>query len=119
MPHTISASNNSGSVTPTVIEGYRTARQSRNKIHDLLDGSIGVSYIAPRPRSGTLRLLFLSAATATAAYNLHAQETSFTLTSTDVPSIGMRYVLDGSLDIELDARMGHWWVLVGYQELSA
>ncbi|MGN7968027.1 hypothetical protein [Microbacterium sp. 22296] len=119
MPHTISASNNAGSVTPTLIDGYKPSRQSRNKIHDLLDGSIGVSYIAPRPRSGTLRLLFLTAATANAAYALHAQETSFTLTSTDVPSMGMRYVLDGSLDIELNPQLGHWWVLVGYQELSA
>lgn len=119
MPHTISAANGSGSVTPRLIEGYNPRRESRNRIHDLLDGSIGVSYIAPRPRSGTLRLLFLTAASANTAYALHAQETSFALSSTDVPTMGMRYVLDGSLDLKLDAELGHWWVEVGYQELSA
>jgi len=119
MPHTISAANGAGSVSPSIVEGYKARRESRNKIHDLLDGSIGVSYIAPRPRSGTLRLLFTTAATANAALTLHAQETSFTLTSTDVPSMGMRYVLDGSLDIDLNAELGHWWVEVGFQELTS
>lgn len=119
MAHIISAANGAGSVSPVAIEGYKARRESRNRVHDLLDGSIGVSYIAPRPRSGTLRLLFLTAATAYAALALHAQETSFTLTSTDVPSMGMRYVLDGSLDVELNAELGHWWVEIGFQELTA
>lgn len=118
MTHTISATNGAGTVTPSAIEGYNPSRVSRNKIHDLLDGSIGVSYVAPRPRSGTLRLLFPTQAEAFAAFNLHSVETSFQLTSTDVTGAGMVYVLDGSLDIDLDSEMGLWWVEVGFQEVT-
>lgn len=117
MPHTISAANGAGTTSPVLIDGYNPRRESRNKIHDLLDGSIGVSFIAPRPRSGTLRLLYTTEADAAAALSLHAQETSFTL-STDLPTVGMTYVLDGSLDVDLDAEQGHWWVEVGYQEVT-
>lgn len=118
MAHTISATNGAGTVTPAAIEGYNPRRVSRNKIHDLLDGSIGVAYIAPRPRSGTLRMLFPTETDAFVAYNLHAIETSFQLASSDVSSIGMTYVLDGSLDIDLDSEQGLWWVEVGYQEVT-
>jgi hypothetical protein len=117
-PHVIVATNGAGTVTPSVIEGYKPRRESRNKIHDLLDGSIGVAFIAPRPRAGTLRMMFRTEADAFAAYNLHAVETTFTLTSTAVVSASMAYVLDGSLDIELDRERAVWWVEVGYQEVT-
>lgn len=118
MTHTISATNGAGSTSPVAIGGYSPSRASRNKIHDLLDGSIGVSYVAPRPRSGTLRLFYTSKTAAFAAYNLHAAKTSFALTSTDVAEVGMTYALDGSVDMDLDAETGQWWVAVGFQELT-
>lgn len=118
MTYSISASNGAGTSEPVGVEGYNPRRESRNKIHDLLDGSIGVSFIAPRPRSGALRLLYVTEATAAAALALHAQETSFTLTSSDVALMGMTYVLDGSLDLDLDAEHGLWWVEVGFQEVT-
>lgn len=117
MAHNISANNGAGSVSPVAIEGYAPSRESRNVIHDLLDGSLGVAYIAPRPRSGTLRMLFRDRTEAFFAYNLHAEETSFLLTS-DLTEIGMTYVLDGSIDMDLDAKTGLWWVSVGYQEVG-
>lgn len=117
MPHTITANNGAGSTVPTAIEGYNPSRESRNVIYDLLDGSIAVAYIPPRPRSGTLRMLYKNQSDAFTAYTLHASPTAFTLSSTDVPAMGMTYVLDGNLDIESDAEHGAWWVLVGYQEV--
>ncbi|PVE76099.1 hypothetical protein [Microbacterium testaceum] len=117
MPHTITANNGTGTTTPAAIEGYNPSRESRNIIYDLLDGSIAVVYVAPRPRSGTLKMLYRNQADAFAAYNLHASPTAFTLSSTDLPAIGMSYVLDGALDIDVDAEMGLWWVSVGFQEV--
>lgn len=117
MAHTITATNGAGSASPTAIEGYNPRRESRNVFTDLLDGSLGVSYIAPRPRSGTLRLLFPTRVAAVAAFNLHSQRTSFTLAS-DVAEVGMTYGLDGTLDYQPDAALGGWWVLVGFQELG-
>jgi hypothetical protein len=118
MAHTITATNGAGSTSPTAIEGYTPSRQSRNLIHDLLDGSIGVSLIAPRPRSGQLRLLYRVQADAFSALDLLAEESTFTLASTDVPAVGMSFVIDGSVDLDLDATVGNWWVLVGYQEVT-
>lgn len=119
MPYTITANNGAGSTSPEMLEGYTPSRQSRNVIHDLLDGSIGVSYIAPRPDSGSLRLLYTDKAAAFAAYNLHSQETAFTLSSDDFAEVGMVYALDGSVDFEARADVGQWWVIVGFQEVTS
>lgn len=117
MTHIITANNGAGSTSPTAIEGYEPSRASRNIITDLLDGSLGVAFIPPRPRAGTLRLFYLNRADALESYELHAEPTSFTLTSS-VSDAGMTYALEGSLDWDQDVTTGEWWVLVGYQELS-
>lgn len=59
-------------------------------------------------------------AEAFAAFNLYAQETSFTYVSDDISELGMTFVVDGSLDIEqesVDEEQSIWWVRVGYQEV--
>lgn len=117
MAHTITATNGAGSVMPVAIEGYSPTRESRNVIRDLLDGSLGVAYIKPRPRSGELRLLFDTRDGAVAAFDLHAEPTSFLLTS-GVTDIGMTYALDGALGWDQDAQSGQWFVVVGFQELA-
>jgi hypothetical protein len=117
MAHTITANNGAGTITPVSVEGYTPSRQSRNIIHDLLDGSIGVSLITPRPRSGSLKLLFNTQADAFTALNLHGQETTFNYANTDFAAIGMKYVLDGSVDVDYNADLQVWWVTVGYQEV--
>ncbi|AZS40044.1 hypothetical protein CVS54_01366 [Microbacterium oxydans] len=120
MSHTITASNGAGTTSPLAVAGYDSSRRSRNIIHDLLDGSIGVSYIAPRPRSGDLVTAYTDRAQAFAAFALYSQETSFTYVSDELGELGMTFVLDGSLDIEseaLDETTTVWWVRVGYQEV--
>lgn len=118
MTHTITATNGAGAFEPLAVEGYSPSRMSRNVIHDLLDGSIGVSFISPRPRSGTLRLLFRTELEAFDAFDLFGEETTFEYASTEVTSVGMTFALDGSVDMDLDARTGNWWVVVGFQEVS-
>ena len=117
--HLITANNGAGSTSPLAVAGPSEAsRQSRNVIHDLLDGSIGVSFVAPRPRSSDMVTLYTDRAEAFAAFELLAEETSFTYTNTAMPELGMTFVLDGSLDINQDEdRPDIWYVRVGYQEV--
>lgn len=119
MTHTITATNGAGSTTPLAVAGYDAARESRNIVHDLLDGSIGVSFIAPRPRSGTLVTVYSDRAEAFAAYALYAQETTFTYVSSDLTELSMTFVLDGSLSIEQDDELTDvWYVNVSFQEVG-
>jgi len=115
----ITAETSLNTTTPALVLGYQTARTSRNIIHDLLSGEVGVALVAPRPRSGTLELLYPVEADAFTALNLHAEETVFTLTDTDRASVAMSYVVDGDITIELDDETrDHWVVSVGYQEVA-
>ncbi len=108
-----------GTTYPVMVLGYETDREGRNIVHDLIGGGVAVALIAPRPRSGELRLLYASEALALAAVSLHANETTFTLTNTDRPAIGMAYVVNGSVRLELDPQTRRMWtVTVPYQEVE-
>lgn len=116
--HIITATNGAGATQPLAVAGYDASRESRNVIHDLLDGSIGVSFVAPRPRSGDLVTVYTDRAEAFAAYALYSEETTFTYTTTETPEVGMTFVLDGSLDIDQDGDHSDvWYVRVGFQEV--
>lgn len=107
------------SVSPALILGYETTRESQNIVHQIIGGGIAVALIRPNPRAGTLELFFLDEATANEALELHAREATFTLTDTDRPSVGMTYVCDGSVVLSLDDATRKRWVLsVGYQEVE-
>jgi hypothetical protein len=121
MTTTITAASG-GSTSPLLILGYGTGRPGRNIIHDLIGGGIAAVLIAPRPRAGTLELLYESEAEAFAALDLHCSETTFTLTSTDRPAVDMTYVIaDGSEPrLDLDPETLRMWVhRVPYQEIDA
>lgn len=107
-----------GTTIPTLVLGYETSMESRNIIHDLIDGGIAASLIAPRPRSGDLRLFYPAEADAWASFGLHSLKTTFTLTEASRPSIGMTYVVSGALRLELDDQTRDVWVVtVPYQEV--
>ena len=105
--------------SPTLVLGYETVRESQNVVHDIIGGGIAVTLIRPRPRAGTLRLFFTDESAAFAAVTLHARETSFTLSDTDRPVIGMRYIVDGSVSLRLTDDRKRWEVSVGYQEVES
>ncbi len=120
MSTTITATSTGGTTTPLLVNGYEAARQSRNIIHDLLSDGIAVTLINPRPRSGTLRLLYDDEAAAFAALNLHAEETTFAIVSDERAGVGMIYVLDGDVSIALDEETQTAWIVsVGFQEVTA
>lgn len=109
-----------GSTSPDLVLGYQTARHSRNLVHDLIGGGIAVSLIAPRLRSGVLNLFYRDEADGWAGLALHSRESSFTLTDTDVPEIGMSYVLSDGADLELQLdpdTLTRWLLNVPYQEI--
>lgn len=121
MTTTITAASG-GSTSPLLIIGYGTGRPGRNIIHDLIDGGIAAVLIPARPRVGVLELLYDSEAAAFAALTLHSKDTTFTLTSTDRPAVGMNYVIAdrGEPRIDLDPETLRMWVhRVPYQEIVA
>ena len=120
MTATITATNGAGTTSPlSVLSPYSAEWASRNIVHDLIGGGIAVSLIAPRPRNGVLELLYAAEADAVHAVTLHREETTFLLTEDDAPSVGMTYVLDGSLGYRLDeGTLILWIVTLGYQEVT-
>lgn len=118
MTTTITRVSDSETTTPDLVLGYESARQSRNIIHELIEG-IAATLVAANPRSGDLHLFYTAEADAWAALELHSTADVFTLTDTDIPAIGMSYVLAGNVGIALDgATRAQWAVTVPYQEIE-
>lgn len=119
MTNTITVQDGSGATTtPALILGYDTSSQSRNRVFDTLDGGILVAVYPTRPRAGTLRLFYLEETAAATARDLHTREATFTLASTERPSINMAYAVFGAVRLELDPETrDRWTVEVGYQEI--
>ncbi|WP_248242976.1 hypothetical protein [Microbacterium kunmingense] len=117
--HTITANNGGGSTSPLQVIDYSAELSSRNVTFDLLDGSLGTVYVAPRPRAGTLRLVYQDRAEAHAAVALHKQPASFTYISSDVAEVSMTYALEGSIRLQQDPSVGLWYVEVGFQEVTS
>lgn len=120
MSVTISATNGSGSTSPlTVLSPYAIAYEGRNLVMDLLGGGIAIALVAPRPSSGTLEFLYASETEARAGATLHRQESSFVLTDSDSPAVGIEYVLSGAVRLRLDEESLLAWILsVDYQEVE-
>lgn len=116
----ITATDASGTSTPlTVLSPWESGRTSRNIVHDLSGGAIAVSLVAPRPRSGTMDLLYPDETSAFAALDLHSHETSFTLTESDRPHVSMTYVISGDVRIRLDPDTLELFIVsVDYQEVE-
>ena len=108
-----------GTTTPTLVLGYATTRAGRNIVHDLIGGGIAVVLVAPRPRSGTLELLYESEADAAACFDLHSLETTYTLVDPERPGIGMVYAIDGDIGLALDNDTREMWIVsIPYQEIT-
>lgn len=106
------------STSPTLILGYQTERVSQNIVHDLVGGGILISYVRPRPRSGTLSLFYPTEALANSAAVLFTRENSFTINDTDRSTINMTFVISGAIRLSLDDETRNSWVVdVDYQEV--
>lgn len=100
------------------VHGYDVGLQIENILHEQLHGSgYNVVYRPARKRSGTISLLFASAAHGWAAIALLSTEYNFTLTA-DVPQLSMTFALrPGDLRPRHDPGYKAWSVDVPFQEL--
>jgi hypothetical protein len=107
-------------ITPLLVLGYETTRQSQSIFHDIIGGGQDVTLRPASLRSGTLRLLFATEDDAVAAETAHAAGKVLRLADADRPSVTMSYVLDGALTRRLDDGTRKLWTLdVAYQEVAA
>lgn len=117
--HTITSNVTGATSTPVAVTDYAKTRESRNIVHDTLNGGIAISYVAPRPSSGTYTFHFRNEAAANACYDLHAIVGSFTFATDALTLANRTYVVsDGGVGIMFDPALGHWIVTVGFQEIS-
>lgn len=102
------------------VDGYSSERETRNQVDDIISTEWPSVILRPaKPRKGTLSMLCSSLADALAMEALHAAPAPLTLADTDLPALGMTYVADGSIKVELDDdTRDHWWVRVDFQEIS-
>lgn len=107
-------------LTPTLVLGYETSRESLNQIHELVSGRTTATLAPALPRRGTLRLFFATKVDAWACFTLHATPGQFAFADTDIAQTSMNYVVNGTIDIRLDPETRvRWLVDVPYQELSS
>lgn len=108
-------------ITPTIVDGYSTTQSARTILHDIIGRSNpDVSFAADSLRSGSLRCMFVLEADADAARDALAQPGVWTLADAARSSIGMLFVRQGDMTVELDDETRELWVLtLGYQEVLA
>ncbi|MEX1079803.1 MAG: hypothetical protein WED09_11920 [Homoserinimonas sp.] len=109
-------------ITPELIDGYRSERTAGNVIHPAADNpaNVDVTFRVAGLRTGTLRLLFLTLTDALAAETLHAAADVLELASTDHPGLDMAYVANGAITVELDDETRALWLVeVDFQEVPA
>lgn len=116
---TITAQDGTGdSTTPVLIDGWEPDAESGNIIHELIDGTIAVTVIGDRPRTGTLSLLYTDDTTAETARALLARATSFTLVDAGRPVVNMAFVRQGRITPAMhDEVRSVWRFGVGFQEI--
>jgi|GEM_PF-2156396 len=120
--NTITILDGSGrQMSPELIhQAWAPARQSRNIVHELLDGTIATALVAAAPRKGRLQLYFVDEGSAATCVNLHAAPASFSLVSDESSTVSMTYVIAdrGSATYQLDPETRHLWlVYVDFQEI--
>jgi len=121
MTTTITAQDGTGASTnPVEIAEWAPCAESGNIVHELLaPGTIAVTVVGDLPRSGELTLVYTSDDTAEAARQLLGRPTSFVLTDTERPVVGMTFVRRGRITPAIhDALDDVWMIEVGFQEIA-
>lgn len=113
-------SDGTTTITPVLTLGYESSRDSRNIFHDVIGRDYpDVTLRAASLRHGTLTYLFETEADSLACEQLHRADSTFTVTDDDRDSIGMAYVVSGSITRTLDDDTRDLWtVAVDFQEIQ-
>lgn len=103
----------SGSIVPTIVDGYEASREARTVVHSVLNRSApDITFRAAGMRRGTLSCVFADQLEAVSAFGVLSIPQTFTLSDDDVPSVGMSFVVaEGDLTIALDDETREVWVV--------
>ena len=96
------------------------ASRARTVLHDILDGPPVYTLRAALPASGTLQLVFTSAAAAEACERAHRLASLFTITSAEISRLNFDYVVTpgGEVVLELDTDTASVWLVhVPFQQV--
>lgn len=109
-----------GTITPTAVDGYEASLETGNIVHPILGASSpDVTFRDAQLRTGTLNMIFDSAAELAAAVTAHAtQAEPFDIENTDHGYIAMSYVCSGQISPGLDATRKAWTLAVDFQEVT-
>lgn len=106
-------------VAPTLVVGYENATQSRNVVHQLIDGGTTATLYTAGPRTGTLKLFFTTAADAEKCRLAHTGVGQWTFTDTDQPTETMVYVVNGLIRKYQTHQGLRWIVEIPFSEVSS
>ena len=107
-----------GTITPLAVSEYSVEQEAGNIVHQVLGRTDPDVTLRPAGlRTGTLTLTFRTAAEGDDARRQHATGTVFTLTSSDVDVVNMRYVLADKLGT-VQGKAGEWIITVGFHEVA-
>jgi hypothetical protein len=107
-----SIDNGTTRITPTLVLGYSSSRQTRNVFHTVV-GRVepDITLNPPANRDGTMRFLFATEAESAACEAMLSALAPVTLTSSERPTINMRFVLSGPLTRTLDPEGRRLWTV--------
>lgn len=115
---TITRTSDSITTEPSWIEStYDTTYESRNVLHQLVDGGVAATLMQHLPRTGTLDLMYQSREDAWAGVELLLAVDTFTLSDGDVPEVGMLFMAENVAPAIEQQTTSLWIVRLTYQEL--
>lgn len=111
------------SITPDVVLGYESAREAASIAHPILGSSSPDVTLRPaQMRAGTLTLGFIQAtaeADSSAAEENLSTAAAFTLTESIRPTVGMRFIVTGTIRRALSSETrATWTVKFDYTEVA-
>ncbi|MBH0054486.1 hypothetical protein I6E74_09945 [Salinibacterium sp. SWN139] len=107
-------------VTPVVVDGFKSSRESRNVIHNVLGANApAVTLRDAGVRTGTLTALFRTLAEAQSFEAVLATGQVIQFEDSDNATLTMDFILDGELTVELeDDSRSLWLVEFDFQEVA-
>jgi hypothetical protein len=116
---TTTISNTLNSLTPKVVDGYSSARPSRNVVHAILGSNApAVTLREAGLRQGSLTAVFASESLAHQLETMLADDLVLTLADTDTSGLGMTFIATDDVEVAQDSERVAWLVTFSYQEVS-
>jgi hypothetical protein len=109
---TVTLTAGTTTVTPHLLLGWETTRQSRNVIHEIIGAPEPyVTLVAAATESGTLQFLFDNVTDADAAMDLFASGQVITMAVDDLDTLTMDIVLSDRVSRTLDDQTLTRWIV--------